>query len=213
MAPRRGKGPPAKRNNLLHRRLENFEAAPLILRLCRVNLEVALDIDERKVDVRVLGLVNLAHVHLQALAAGVEAFKVHELLELRQGRALDDVRPAVGDASLRDRHSLASRRAEVGRGAAVAPEVAARLERTRVEAGQLVPETGLDVPGFVGPRSALGTGASIGVVPLVRHILTPDYRLLHPSHPYVFLFHSSRLAVVMAFAAAILAHQSPDWAV
>ncbi|KAH7160542.1 hypothetical protein B0J13DRAFT_128799 [Dactylonectria estremocensis] len=77
----------------------------------------------------------------------------------------------------------------------------------------LTPEAGLDVPGFVGPHLALAMGAGIGVVPLLRHILRPDCRLLHPSHPQVFLFHASRLAVVMAFAAAILAHQSPDWTV
>lgn len=57
-----------------------------------------------------------------------------------------------------------------------------------------VPGGGFMVPGTWGPQMAPGTAAGIGGDPLLRHILTPSQRLLHPLHPHVCVLKPSRSA-------------------
>jgi hypothetical protein len=57
----------------------------------------------------------------------------------------------------------------------------------RVE--MLVPTGGTGVPGTVGPQMALATGAGIGGVPVLKHIV-PRPIGSHPVQPQVFVLNS-----------------------
>ena len=59
-----------------------------------------------------------------------------------------------------------------------------------------VPAGGFTVPGTCGPQTAFATGAGMGGVPVLRHMLTPTQRSEHPFQPQVFLLKLSRSSAV-----------------
>jgi len=73
----------------------------------------------------------------------------------------------------------------------------------------LVPDDGLCVPGTVGPQTAFVTGAGIGALPELRHMLMPTKSSEQPFQPHVFLLRASNLAIVSPFEAAIVEQLSP----
>src|SRR3569833_45244 len=131
-------GPATKRQNLFYalEALELLELKPREI-VAHFNLEILGDGPEGEVDMGVLFGVDLAGVHVEAVTSEVESLEVTHSPERIRCRADLDVRPAVGDAPVRSGlgssgGSKAGVRAELGRGATLAPDVAACVERTLV---------------------------------------------------------------------------------
>jgi hypothetical protein len=67
-----------------------------------------------------------------------------------------------------------------------------------------VPAGGVGVPGTVGPQTALVTGAGMGGVPVLRHIIIPFNRSPQPFQDQVSALYSVNSSTVMLFAAAMI---------
>jgi len=141
--------PAAEREDALEA-LDAHKLISLPLGLAQVDLEVLGDLAKSKVHVRVLGR-DLADVHVKARARGVPRLEVTQVHELgRLFLVVENVGTAFGDAGVllvaRVPRQLArglGARAEVGRGAALAPDVAAGVERAGVHLGHVLAGVGL----------------------------------------------------------------------
>lgn len=154
----RRRSPTTKRDNPLGP-LECLELVELSLDLADINSKVRCDVGKGKMDVCELSLVNRGSVHPQAVAVSAPGLEVANLLILCRRRiVVDNGHATVADACSRSRSPIARHFAEVLGGATLTPDVAARVERTRIEGADVGACGRSDCPRFLWPTYRIGDG-------------------------------------------------------
>lgn len=148
--------------------------------------------------VGVLGGVDLNCVLVQALAPETGTLKVTNPTEGGGRIAANKVCATVGDAAVgvglgSARVAGAGVSAELGRDAALAPDVTAGVQRTGLRSASFVPSVGGLVPGICGPHLASGNSAGMGGSPSLKQMFMFHWRPSHPLHAQVSLLDPTRL--------------------
>ncbi len=166
-----GEGPAAHGHDAFDP-LQLDESIELFLVLAGVECKIGLDINKGVVDVGVavagghdVLLRHLGHVHVEAAAVKVPRFKIGDPPGLAAGLRRVQVESAVGHAAVasslgRPWTALFDRRRDtkVGAQTAVAPDIAAHVQRTGVQVGDCRPVVWPLGAGNGGPAQ----GASVG---------------------------------------------------
>lgn len=141
--------PAAEAQNLFHAfEVCRFQLVELVPDTAHIDLEILCDGGKGEVDVRIRRGVELRNVHVEALAlSSVPPLEVADAEEEPGGLlVVDDIGQAVGDAAVgagpcRARRPRVGRRhgAEVRGGATHAPDIAACIQGTGIELGDVCP--------------------------------------------------------------------------
>lgn len=166
----------------------------LVLDRTEVHLELVCNGSKRKVNMIVLGGVDIGDVHGEAITIPIEGFEVCDPPECFWWFRDKNTRTTMRDAPVGTRATVPGapvRDFVMVQNSSVMPHWPQISQQAfsghGLRSARDLPSVGGCVPGTCGPHTAFETGAGMGGVPLLRYILIPACRSSQPIQPQVFL--------------------------